>query len=316
MASQQTTDGAYIVVAQTNEGILEHISKQLDPHRRNHVVLTSDPKDVLLEVLHHPVDMVVTGEKFYDTDKYNLGDMLNIFGELKKGNLGPLMEYHKQSQQRPSWSKSGTDLAELLYRLNPGVLLMRYSIMPGQQGRFVADIKKLFGDDDAIFALLNSPQLAQHLREGSVERLHEAFPAIRFYDDALRDRLMAREGRVDTASALDHYFGQYAIPVIVAHRQRPTGDSQSISIQFVNICGYGRNMFSQGLRSSLEAGVTETEGVNTADLARVYDFGLKTNWSSPLTVATLHDMYAELRPAKMKELAGVIPQQLPQLPAP
>ena len=167
-------NNAYIVVAQTHDYVLERIKRQRDPNSKNHVIYTTNPGDVLGEVLTNPVDIVVTGQVFYQSDLRSLDDFLGAI-------LGGMDEMARHYQPPKSGPDTGSQLSEEIYKINPGILVFRYSLAPPERGKIVGDIRKGGGHED-LLEFIDSVELSDILRTRDWKRLRETFPEIKFYD--------------------------------------------------------------------------------------------------------------------------------------
>lgn len=166
-------NNAYIVVAQTHDYVLEDIRRQRNPDSRNNVFYTTNPGDVLDEALRNPVDIVITGQMFYQSDLRTLDDFIGAM-------LGGMDEIARHFKFPKSGPDTGTQLSEEIYKINPNILVFRYSMAPRGRGKIVGDINKHRGDED-ILELIDSDELQNILRTGDWGRLKKTFPKIRFY---------------------------------------------------------------------------------------------------------------------------------------
>lgn len=178
---------AYIVVAQTTREVLDDIVRSRNESGyRNHVVFTNSPLTVMEEVAKQPVDVVVTGQRFYESDLSSLADCLQAMMEAtaafqEKGPLGYIAEAQKHFID-PYGTITGTSLSEMLYEVKPQILVFRYSLTPKERGRIVGDIEKIGGRDDLI-DFIDSEELPRVLQDKQGRRLRQAFPKIEFYNN-------------------------------------------------------------------------------------------------------------------------------------
>ena len=168
----------YIVVAQTNEKVLREIQKIRDPRSKNHTSFFSNPGCVLEEVLREPVDIVVTGQCFYQTD-------LNSFHEVLMARMEAMIEGPESLDRhyRPPLSgpDSGTVLAHEIHRINSDVLVFRYSVAPEEVGELSGEIAKDGRAHSDLIRFLDSPQLAAIVAKKDWQQLTATFPFIQFY---------------------------------------------------------------------------------------------------------------------------------------
>ncbi len=169
---------AYIVVAQTHEKVLREIRQKRDSHSKNHVTFFSNPGSVLEEVLREPVDIVVTGQCFYQTD-------LNSFHEVLMARMEAMIEGPEALDRhyRPPLSSPnrGTVLAHEIHRINPNVLVFRYSVAPEEVGELSGEIAKDVGAHSDLLRFLDSLQLAAIVAKKDWQQLMTTFPFIQFY---------------------------------------------------------------------------------------------------------------------------------------
>lgn len=167
-------NNAYIVIAQTHEHVLEEIKEIRDKDSKNYVMFTTNPGDVLKEVIANPVDIVITGQNFYQSDLRSAYDCL-------KAMAGGLEEIAKHYNPPLSGPDRGSELSKEIYKIKPEILVFRYSLTPEEKGRIVADIRK-FGGPRELLKLVDSPLLPEILRIRDWKKLMESFPQIHFYD--------------------------------------------------------------------------------------------------------------------------------------
>jgi hypothetical protein len=173
MVNNMKDNKPYIVVAQTHGGVLKSIKRDRKKDSANNVIFTSNPGDVLNEALVNPVDLVVTGQCFYQTDISTLGEAIKV----AQGGINEIAKHYQPPISGPS---SGSDLSEELYKINPEILVFRYSLTPSARGKIVGDIEK-WGTNSKLIELIDSEELVKILQEKDWDRMESTFQNIEFY---------------------------------------------------------------------------------------------------------------------------------------
>lgn len=186
---------AYIVFYQEDAGILELHRQMLGDRAMNHVVYTHYTAEVLAEVIANPVDLVVAGEAYYrDSAKARLRLALALEKARSSGN-----KYVGLPGDR---IRGCTHLSQLIYNVDPRVLVIRYSgfgPLPPRGGypppsedrlewpdRVVGEVPKP-SPADGILGLFDSPSLAEIIRDRDWMRLRRTHPRVHFYATLERD---------------------------------------------------------------------------------------------------------------------------------
>lgn len=289
-------DGVYIVVVQNEQAVLREIKSKLDIHSPNHVVFTREPMEVVSEVLHNPVDIVVSGQHFYKDDFTSFTEMFSILDRWLREGILAVADDLRRIRQKAEGPRSGTELTSLIYKFNPNILVMRYSATPESPAGFVADIEKLFGGTgDQLIALLNHPEIAAILKDRDASRLKRALN-VRFYDDTLADRFQDRFIAQGTAEALDFYVARYVGAAALVHQKRDEMKQE----HFQNICAYSSNMFSRGLQRQIDLRVTPSHNLSVDDVASFAEYARKAIWTNPSAIRSIQERYLRLRPEQSK----------------
>ena len=190
--------GAYIVTFQEDPEINWGIEHMRDPRSPNHVVYTTITAEVLIEVIERPVDVVIAGEAHVG----NSPDVLRrlrlawdrmLAGRRKAGGAGPPL---------PAESiKGATHLSRLIYEIDPGVLVIRFTGFPLYENpgpfpatmprdedgcRIVGDLPKPCRKEE-VFGLFDSPSLGKIVRHRDWAGMRRKFPQVIFYCTLERD---------------------------------------------------------------------------------------------------------------------------------
>ncbi len=171
---------ANIVIAQTYGHALENIRSRRNPKSKNQVSYFSRTADVVNEVLTKPIDIVVTGQLFYDSD---LSDdpLLSMITMIRDGaELGIDGAVERHIRPHIHGPRTGTELSEEIYRIKPEILTFRYSLSPEERGKLVGDINKC-GPTEELTDFIDNSDLAEILQDKDWDRLEETFPRIDFY---------------------------------------------------------------------------------------------------------------------------------------
>lgn len=171
----------HIVIAQTYGHVLEEIKRARNPKSTNQVSYFSRTADVMKEVLEQPVDIVITGQLFYDTDLSDnpMESATTMMIEAAVFGVDAAVERHiKPHTKGPS---NGTELSEEIYRIKPEILTFRYSMSPSRRGKIVGDINKC-GPSSELTDLIDHPDLAVILETQDWDKLERTFPNIEFYE--------------------------------------------------------------------------------------------------------------------------------------
>jgi hypothetical protein len=136
----------------------------------NEVYLTREPAVVVSRVVTEKVDIVVTGQYFYDVD-IATGQQPETL--LTPGNA----RFHIAPQ---FGLYTGTILAQQIKSVSPEVLVFRCSKNPGEIGDLVGEITKDENFEDLLY-FVNFPFLGDIIKKKDWKKLKEAFPIIRIY---------------------------------------------------------------------------------------------------------------------------------------
>lgn len=164
----------YIVIAQTHQKDLDEIASRRSQRYRNHVVFVSQPEEALSEVMLNPVDIVITGQYFYENDFVPGKPFLNV---VYSKDVNSILKRYVAPCFGPY---TGTRLSEQISSVKPEVLVLRYSSEPGEIGDIAGEIEKSYGLD-ALVRFIDSEKLCKIFERKDWENIRTAFPEIRFY---------------------------------------------------------------------------------------------------------------------------------------
>jgi hypothetical protein len=162
-----------ITVVQNSQPLLEVVKRLTSRKSPSKIVYTLNPEEVLVRSLTKKPDIVVTGEEFYPG--YHPGIEMSRLTKKERELL--VIDAYTPAQEG---IKSGTDLAEALYQVDPTILTLRYSTQPGKQGRFVGDIPK--EDARTLIHFLSHPDLGDIVQARDWQSMRDTFTDITFYD--------------------------------------------------------------------------------------------------------------------------------------
>lgn len=171
---------AHIIVAQTSLTALEEIANSLPSGSHNELHYLRIPIDVVNLVIKNQIDVVVTGSCFYETDISTLEDAASAY---IAATLGADVSDRFRSPRGGDFS--GGELAKAVHRINPRILVLRYSLTPYENPRKMGingDIEKWNGASP-IIALAQDKTLKGMLDNMHWQELIEKYKdSISFYN--------------------------------------------------------------------------------------------------------------------------------------
>jgi hypothetical protein len=174
--------GANVIVAQTMASSIQRVAKDIarlteGAELPNRLSFAMRPESVLEHLQRGRVDIVVTGQMFYDEEAMT-DSIHKLFGaESSFAVVSELLRYRMANPVK----MDGKQLSEEIYKRHPEVLVFRYSVMPSGRGRLVGDIPK---ENRNLARLLVSPDLARAVRERDWDGLQSIVPAMTIYEAA------------------------------------------------------------------------------------------------------------------------------------
>jgi len=172
----------YVVVVQTHQSVIDGLREQVSPFSHNHIIYTTNPGDVLCELLVNPVDIIVSGQHFYQSDLHSFEEVLNLYERVMEEGAHLINEHYKPPISGPC---NGSELCREVHRIKSNLPVFRFSLTPDQPGEFAGDIPKE-GNDSKLVEFLESPFLSWACAGGDWESLIKLFPNIIFYEQNLR----------------------------------------------------------------------------------------------------------------------------------
>ena len=171
------TGGASIVIAQTHADLLSVIRAVRNPSNPNLVSYTSNPGDVLQEALANPVDVVITGALYYRCKVKSIEEKLDLLDRAELEGPQVISEHYRPPRSGP---RRGVELAEQLRRIDPHILVLRFTVLPEDgPGGIAGDIPK--DGLDVLLEFIDAPRLLKMLKAKDCAGLTRAFPRILFY---------------------------------------------------------------------------------------------------------------------------------------